>query len=297
MKDQFGREIDYVRISVTQRCNFRCVYCGAASAAPSAELSPAAFAAFARAFAAVGVKKIRLTGGEPLVRADLPEIAAAVKEAAAPEILALTTNGYLLEKQAPALLAAGVNAVNVSLDPLNGDCFRAVTGVDGLPAVLRGLEAALSLGFSRVRINAVLLEGVNDREAEALIRLAERWPLDVRFIELMPARGQTGLSGGVPADDLLRRFPFLARVPGTEGTAVYYTAPGFLGKIGFISPVSHKFCGSCNRVRLLSDGRLKPCLGQEDTVDLLPYLGDPEQLEANIRAAIYGKPRGHHMEE
>ena len=296
MKDRFGREIDYLRISVTQRCNFHCAYCGAA-AAGGKELPPEEFAAFAAAFARAGIRKIRITGGEPLMRADITEIARRVKDAAAPETLALTTNGFLLKEKAAALLAAGVDAVNVSLDTLDPECFKRLTGRDALKEVLAGLQEALALGYKKVKVNAVLLRGRNDGEAGRLIELAREYPLDVRFIELMPS-DTAGLPKDllVPSAELLRRFPDLTPAPQEDGTAVCYTAPGFRGRIGFISPVSDKFCGACNRVRLLSDGSVKPCLGRKETYDLRPLLGDADRLYAAICEVIYNKPAGHRFE-
>ena len=297
MKDSFGREIDYLRISVTSRCNFRCAYCGAAPPLTE-ELSPGEFAAFAAAFARAGIRKIRLTGGEPLVRQDLPAIAAAVKTAASPETLAVTTNGYDLQRFAQPLAKAGVNAVNVSLDTLDPACFRAITGVDGLPRVLRGLEAALNAGFQRVKVNAVLMRGVNEDAAGALIELARRYALDVRFIELMPGEDGPAADGRrVTAGEILAEYPFLEPLPGGGETAEYYTAPGFLGRVGLIAPVSRRFCSDCSRIRLLSDGRVKPCLGQPETYDLRPFLSDPGGLYEEIRRVILLKPAGHRFSE
>ena len=297
MKDSFGREINYLRISVTQRCNFHCAYCGAEQPGAN-ELTAAQFAAFAHAFARAGITKIRLTGGEPLIREDIAEIAAAVKEAAAPETLAVTTNGFLLKENAAALKAAGVDAVNISLDTLDPECFRRMTGRDALSAVLAGLEAALAQGFRHVKVNAVLLRGVNDGDAEKLVALAKDYPVDVRFIELMPrddpAQHQRLL---IPSEELLRRFPFLRPVPQDGGAAVCYAAEGFAGQIGFISPVSKKFCSRCSRIRLLADGKVKPCLGQKETVDLRPYLSDADRLYTAICQCIYNKPAGHHFEK
>ncbi len=295
MKDSFGREIDYLRISVTQRCNFHCAYCGAAPG-DAFELTPEQLAVFARAFARTGIRKIRLTGGEPLIRADIVRIAGLIREAAAPDTLAVTTNGFLLAEKAAALKAAGVTAVNISLDTVDGDCFRRMTGRDALAAVLRGLETALDTGFERVRINTVLLRDVNDGGAEKLISLARDHRLDVRFIELMPFGEQTKPDLLVSQAELLARFPALRPLPETDGAAAYYSAEGFRGRIGFISPVSHKFCRNCRRIRLLSDGRVKPCLGREETYDLLPYLADEARLEAEIRAVILKKPAGHRFE-
>ena len=297
MKDRFGREISYLRISVTQRCNFHCAYCGAGGS-ESEELTASQLAVFARAFARAGITKIRLTGGEPLIREDIADVAAAVREAAAPETLAVTTNGHLLAQKAASLKEAGVNAVNISLDTLDGACFRRMTGRDALSAVTRGLETALAQGFDRVRVNAVLLRGVNDGEAERLVALARENPLDVRFIELMPTEDARDYREKlVTSAELLARFPALVPVPGDDGAAVYYAEDGFRGRIGFISPISKKFCGACSRVRLLSNGRIKPCLGQKETYDLLPFLSDEDRLLEEIREAIRKKPAGHHFED
>ena len=297
MKDSFGRDIHYLRISVTQRCNFRCAYCGAEQPGTD-ELTPEQFAAFARAFARAGITKIRLTGGEPLIREDIAEIAAAVREAASPETLAVTTNGFLLQEKAAALKNAGVDAVNISLDTLDPECFRRMTGRDALSAVLAGLEAALAQGFLRVKVNAVLLRGVNDGDAEKLVALAKGYPVDVRFIELMPTgNGDDYKKRMIPSGELLARFPQLSPVPGEDGAAEYYAAKGFRGRVGLISPVSKKFCNDCSRIRLLADGQVKPCPGQKETYDLRPYLDDEDRLYGKICECIKNKPAGHHFEK
>lgn len=296
MKDRFGREINYLRISVTQRCNFRCAYCGAAQA-DADELTPEQFALFAAAFARAGITKIRLTGGEPLIRQDIAEIARAVRRAAEPETLAITTNGFLLREKAPALKQAGVDAVNISLDTLDPECFRRITGRDALSAVLAGLETALTQGFRRVKVNAVLLRGVNDGDADRLLALARDYPVDVRFIELMPTGdGDDYKKRMIPSGELLARFPQLSPAAGEDGAAEYYAAEGFRGRVGLISPVSKKFCNDCSRIRLLADGRVKPCLGQKETVDLRPFLTDADRLYAEICGCIRNKPAGHHFE-
>ena len=292
MKDEFGREITYLRISVTQRCGFRCAYCGAGEA-NARELTPEELFTLCEAFRKVGITKVRLTGGEPLAREDILDVVSAVKRGLAPETLALTTNGSRLEALAEPLRRAGVTNVNISVDTLDPETFFRLTGTHALPEVLRGLEAALSAGFERVRVNAVLLKNVNDADAGALVDLAKRLPLDVRFIELMPTRGKGSDALRVSTAELLARFPELRPANEAGDTAVYYTGDGFLGRVGFISSVTKPFCGECNRVRLLSDGKLKPCLGRADAYDLLPLLGDPEALEAGIRRAIKNKPAGH----
>ncbi len=296
MKDRFGREIDYLRVSVTKRCNFSCAYCGAGERGGE-ELSADLFARICAAFARAGVKKIRLTGGEPLMRDDIVRIAQRVRDAAAPDILALTTNGYLLENYASSLKKAGVDAVNISLDSLDRECFRRLTGRDALEGVLRGLRSAVDAGFDKIKVNAVLMRGVNDGGAAELIALAKKYPIDVRFIELMPlADGKEHERLLVTSDELLARFDFLSPVGG-DGTAVEYSAPGFKGRIGFISPVTKRFCRDCRRIRLLSDGSVMPCLGRRQTVALGPFDVDDDELYERVRLAVLAKPAGHGFDE
>ncbi len=295
MKDDFGREISYLRVSVTQRCNLNCVYCGKTDCAKKeTELSPETFYVIAKAFAACGIKKIRITGGEPLVRGDICEIVRLFR--GLPEIgtLSLTTNGVYLAQYAARLKEAGLDSVNISLDSTDEGVYRHLTGADALRRVLEGVDAARAAGLSPVRINAVLMRGVNDDGAGALIDLARRLPIDVRFIELMPfsAEGEDPLLR-ITGEEILRRFPFLEPAESGGGTAEYYTAEGFAGRVGLISPVTRKFCGDCSRIRLLSDGRVKPCLGYDTTYDLKPYLGDEERLREEIGKIIRKKPAGH----
>ena len=293
MTDSFGREIDYLRISVTQRCNFRCAYCGAAQP-DTDELSPEQFAVFARAFARAGIKKIRLTGGEPLVRGDIDRIARLVAEEAKPETLAVTTNGFLLAEKAKLLKDSGVDRVNISLDTLDPDCFRKMTGSGSLDAVLEGLRAALAAGFRRVKINVVPVRGVNEDGLGDLVALAKEFPLDVRFIELMPLEGDGGHGAKlIPTDELLSRFEGLEPTDDPDGVAECYTAPGFRGRIGFISPITKKFCRDCSRIRLLSNGQVKPCLGRPEVFDLRPFLDDEQKLYEEIVGVIKNKPAGH----
>lgn len=297
MKDNFGREINYLRISVTQRCNFNCPYCSVGKPDIN-ELTAFEIAVFARAFAKAGIKKIRLTGGEPLIRDDISEVAAAVKKAANPETLAVTTNAFLLKEKGYELKKAGVDAVNISLDTLDSECFRRMTGRDAFSAVMNGLYEALSVGFEQVKINTVLIRGVNDGGAEKLISFAKEYPVDVRFIELMPTDGDNNHGEKlVSSKELLSRFPFLSPVSHEDSAAVYYSSEGFRGRIGFISPVSKKFCSSCNRIRLLSNGCVKPCLGQRDVYDLRPFLNDENRLFEEICSVIQKKPAGHRFED
>ncbi len=299
MLDSFGRDVSYLRVSVTQRCNLNCSYCGTGKPDPE-ELTPEQIGTVVRAFAALGIDKVRLTGGEPLMRGDVSVIAGKIKEIEGIRRLGLTTNGVLLKEKARTLKEAGVDAVNISLDTLDRDRYQKITGRDLLPEVIEGIEAAIKAEFRSVRINSVLMRGRNDADAEDLIRLAEKYPVDVRFIELMPfSSGEKNAELMIPEQELLSRFPFLS--PQTvrsspSSTAKYYTSDSLLGKIGFISPVSDKFCADCNRIRLLSNGLLRPCLGHEKTYDLKPFLDDGEKLTGIIKEAIASKPVGHNFE-
>ena len=298
MKDSFGRDITYLRVSVTERCNLNCVYCGkSACAKKENELSADAIAQIAAAFVRCGIRKIRLTGGEPLVRADIVEIVRRLRELR-PEKLSLTTNGVYLRQYAAPLRQAGLDSVNISLDSTDGSTYRRLTGADVLHRVLEGVEEARRVGLSPIKINAVLMRGVNDDGAADLIGLAKEQPVDVRFIELMPfSEAGEDASRIVTNGELLERFPFLSPPVVQDGTARLYTAPGFRGRVGFISPVSRRFCPSCNRIRLLSDGKVKPCLGDDTVYDVLPYLADGDALTERIRQIIQKKPAGHRFGE
>lgn len=298
MLDALGRDVNYLRISVTQRCNLHCMYCGA-DCPDTGELTAEEISRITAAFVKEGVTKVRLTGGEPLLRRDIAEIAAGIRAVPGVKKLVLTTNGVLLAEQATALRNAGVDAVNVSLDALEEDAYEKLTGANALQKVLSGIDAALHAGL-RLRVNSVLLRGQNEAQAEKLIALARDIPVDVRFIELMPfSEAGRNSAAVIRAEELLERFSFLTPVPAKSddpSVAKYYTAPGFCGQIGFITPVSDKFCDQCNRIRLLSDGTVRPCLGHERTYDLKPVLHDDKKLREVIRRAIYEKPAGHNFE-
>ena len=296
MKDNYGREIDYLRVSITTRCNLNCIYCGKADCdKKEQELSPQTLCGLVRSFARCGIKKVRITGGEPLVRSDVCEIVRGIRCIPGIETIALTTNGVLLGQYAKPLAEAGLDSVNISLDSTDGSTYRHLTGADVLDKVLRGIDEAQRAGLSAIRINAVLMKGVNDDGAGDLIALAKDSPIDVRFIELMPFSGLgEEADKRVTGDELLRRFPFLHPLDTQEAaTARYFTAEGFRGRVGLISPVSDKFCDRCSRVRLLADGSVKPCLAFDDSYDLLAYRDDAEALTARISEIIRSKPAGH----
>lgn len=288
MQDRFARHVDYLRLSVTDRCNMRCQYCMPAEGMQFYDkedlLSYEEIEAFVREIAVpLGIRKIRLTGGEPLVRRDLHTLAAKLK--AIPEItdLALTTNGALLAAQAPALKAAGVNRLNVSLDSLRADRFKEITRGGDLARVWGGIEAAIASGFAPVKLNVVVMRGFNEDELADFVRLTTERDLHVRFIEFMPV-GDYALFervGYVSTAEMqaaiASRFPLVPAKPGdvqANGPARHWKVPGAPGTVGFISQMSHDFCASCNRVRLTSDGKLRHCLLSEHELDVRQLLRD-----------------------
>lgn len=299
MIDNFGRNINYLRISVTKRCNLNCSYCGADCETGEGELSPEDIEKIARAFVKNGITKIRLTGGEPLVRKDICDIARRIGSIPEVNKLAITTNGILLGDKASQLKEAGISAVNISLDTTDKTQFKEITGADLLGRVFEGIDECEAIGLRPIRLNAVLIKGRNDDQAEKLINIARERKIDVRFIELMPFSDDgENESLIVTGDEILSRFPYLR--PVAEGkskfensVARYYEGDGFKGRVGFITPMSDKFCSECNRIRLLSDGRVKACLGNDITVDLKPYLHDEEKLNQAVREAILSKPMEH----
>lgn len=296
MKDNFGREINYLRVSVTQRCNLNCIYCG--SEKPDTdEMTVKEIKKAVSAFAKLGITKVRLTGGEPLVRNDIADIASEIKKIDGIKKLVITTNGVGLYEKAKMLKSAGVDAINVSLDSLDREKYKHLTGRDVLDEVLKGIYFASEI--MPVRVNSVLIRGENDKEAKDLIYLAKDRKIDVRFIELMPF-SETGENEKliIKAEEILEKFPFLKPVRMNKETSVakYYEADGFRGQIGFITPVSDKFCDECNRIRLLSNGKIRPCLGHNEVFDIREYLNDEEKLIEEIKKAVLSKPKGHNFE-
>ena len=308
MFDSTRREIHYLRLSVTDLCNLRCRYCmpdGVEKLEREAVLTYEEFLRLAALFAQCGIDTVRVTGGEPLVRKNVAQLVAGLKAIPGIRKVTMTTNGILLAQQLPALLAAGLDSVNISLDTLRPEVFRQITARDDFAAVQAGLQAALESGLP-VKLNCVPQAGVNEGELEDLAALAENRPLQVRFIEMMPigyGAAMPCISGPELRQRFARRWPELQ--PLTEaafgdGPAVYYTVPGWQGSIGFIAAVHGKFCASCNRVRLTSQGFLRPCLASEAGCDLRALLrsgADDTQLLAAIRETIWAKPREHHFED
>ena len=311
MFDSTRREIHYLRLSVTDLCNLRCRYCmpdGVEKLEREAVLTYEEFLRLAALFARCGIDTVRVTGGEPLVRKNVAQLVAGLKATPGIRRVTLTTNAVLLAEQLPALLDAGLDSVNISLDTLRPEVFRQITARDDFAAVQAGLQAALQSGLP-VKLNCVPQAGVNEGELEALAALAKDNALQVRFIEMMPigyGAAMPCISGPELRARFARRWPELAPLsPAQEhalgdGPAVYYTVPGWQGSIGFIAAVHGKFCASCNRVRLTSQGFLRPCLASETGCDLRALLrsgADDAQLLAAIRETIWAKPREHHFND
>ena len=311
MFDSCRRDIHYLRLSVTDRCNLRCRYCmpdGAKIPEHEEVLTHDEFLRLAALFAQCGIDTVRVTGGEPLVRKNVAQRVAGLKETPCIRRGTLTTIAVLLAEQLPALLDAGLDSVNISLDTLRPEVFRQITARDDFAAVQAGLQAALESGLP-VKLNCVPQAGVNEGELEALAALAKDNAMQVRFIEMMPigyGAAMPCISGPELRARFARRWPELAPLSAAQehalgdGPAVYYTVPGWQGSIGFIAAVHGKFCASCNRVRLTSQGFLRPCLASEPGCDLRALLrsgADDAQLLAAIRETIWAKPREHHFND
>ena len=300
MIDGKGRSIEYLRLSVTDRCNCRCAYCMPAGGIPmlghSDILSFEELEAVVRAAAELGVRKVRLTGGEPLVRRGIVDLVGMIAQVPGVEELAMTTNACLLAPVARALREAGLSRLNVSLDTLRADRYEKITRGGRLEDALAGLEAAREAGFSRTKINCVLMGGVNDDEVADLAAFAKDSPVDVRFIELMPIGPAATMAPGafVCADIVLDALPGLEPC-GRDGVAELYRMDGWAGRVGLIRPMSHKFCDGCSRIRVTADGRLKPCLHSSAEINLRG-LGHDELLAA-LRAGIAAKPAYHLMDQ
>ncbi len=306
MFDSTGRDIRYLRLSVTDLCNLRCRYCmpdGVEKLEREAVLTYEEFLRLAALFARCGIDTVRVTGGEPLVRKGVDQLVAGLKATPGIRKVTMTTNGILLAQQLPALQKAGLDSVNISLDTLRPEVFARITARDEFGHVMEGIHAALASGIP-VKLNCVPQVGVNEGELEALAALAQDQPLQVRFIEMMPI-GYGAAMPCISGPELRQRFAHrwpelqpLTEAAFGDGPAVYYTVPGWQGSIGFIAAVHGKFCASCNRVRLTSQGFLRPCLASEQGADLRALLRsgatDTELLQA-IRAAIFEKPREHHF--
>lgn len=296
MTDRYGRAVTYLRLSVTELCNLRCRYCmpeeGLRKRAHGDMLTEEEMVTAVEAAASLGVTKLRVTGGEPLVKRNILSICEHCGAVEGIRELCLTTNGTLLPPLAEPLRAAGVSRVNISLDTLDPAKYAAVTRRGTLEEALAGIESALNAGFRRVKLNAVLMGGFNDDEIPALADLTRRWPVDVRFIELMPMyAGGFGPGAFLPAETVLAALPELEPHPADGGVARLFRLPGAQGDVGLISPVSDHFCAACTRLRLTADGRIKPCLHscQEYSVKGMGFA----EMREQFRRAILAKPACH----
>ncbi len=306
MRDSYGREIDYMRISVTDRCNLRCRYCmpDGVEWIPMEEiLTFEEIARLCRAAVTLGITKYKITGGEPLVRRGCPALVRMIREIPGVEQVTMTSNGILLERYLGELLGAGLTDINVSLDTTDREKYREITGFDELSQVLRSIRAASQAGL-RVKINAVLQEGLNAEAWEGLLGFAQEGLADVRFIELMPIGH--GADGSMLSNEILfrkieQRYGTLTvdKVSRGNGPAVYYRIANWPRSVGFISAIHGKFCGQCNRLRLSSIGQLKPCLCYEDSLDVRGALrsGSDAEVCEILKKAVLKKPRMHCFED
>lgn len=297
MIDRLGRNIHYLRISVTDKCNLRCRYCmpeeGVCKKAHEDMLTEDEMITAVEAAASLGITKVRITGGEPLVKKNIVSICRRAAAVEGIEEVCLTTNGVLLPQLGKALKDAGVKRINLSLDTLDPEKYAHITRIGRLEAFQQGLQAAFDAGFEKIKVNAVLIGGFNDDEIEALANLTRQYPLDMRFIELMPIldNDEFGPAAYVPYSKVLEKLPDARPVTPDGGVAKLYRLPGALGNIGLISPVSAHFCGECNRIRLTADGKLKPCLHRAEEYSLkgMDFAG----MQALMKEVIWNKPTWH----
>ena len=296
IKDSYGRTIKYLRLSVTDQCNYRCIYCMPESGVDmkkTAEiLSIEEMTRIVRAAHALGIGKIRLTGGEPLIRKDVVTLCQNIKAIDKEIELGITTNGSLLAPMARDLMDAGVDRLNISLDSTDPDTFRKITRGGETKDVLDGIKAALDAGFDNIKINTVLLKGVNENDHLDLIRLTKDEPIHVRFIELMPLGvAKNWSSDRFMTSSAIEKHLKNAEVVKIDGVARVYGLAGHKGTIGLICPMSNSFCPSCNKIRVTADGKLKPCLHSDQEIDLKGL--DGKELEQAILDGIMQKPESH----
>ena len=297
MIDRLGRNITYMRLSVTDRCNLRCRYCmpeeGVCIKSHTDMLTEDEMIAAVEAAASLGITKLRITGGEPLVKRNILSICRRAAAVEGIKEVCLTTNGVLLPQMAKDLKEAGVKRLNISLDTLDPERYAYITRVGTLDRAMSGLEAALEAGFEKIKINAVLIGGFNDDRIREMVELTKRYPVDVRFIEMMPMydSGDFGADSYIPYTKVLEDVPELQPAEHDGGVAKLYRLPDGLGNVGLISPVSAHFCSECNRIRLTADGKLKPCLhsGDEYSVKGLDFAG----MKAMMEDVIWNKPVWH----
>lgn len=304
MRDGHGRNINYLRISVTDRCNLRCIYCmpeqGIKILHRDDILRFEDILKIVKAAASLGINKIRYTGGEPLVMKDIDNLIYETSKIQQIKDIAITTNGILLSDMAEKLKKAGLKRVNISLDTLDKEKFRSITRIGNIDKVFESIYKCLSIGLKPVKINTVLMRGFNDTEFDDFLSFIREVPVEVRFIELMPIGEGIKIYEKRKLNfmDILKLHPELRPIQSEKNsTAQLYSIEGAKGKIGFISPVSCKFCADCNRIRLTSTGYIKPCLHSKEEINLREYLNNKEMLTAALKSAILNKPIEHHLDE
>lgn len=305
MKDHYGRKINYMRLSITDLCNLRCVYCmpeeGVQKHPHVQNLTFEEMLKLVKAGVSLGIDKIRLTGGEPLVRRGVVELVREIGAIPGIRDLTMTTNGILLPKYAKALKKAGLMRVNISLDTFDLQKYHQITRWGQLEEVLAGIEAAREAGMRPIKINTVLIKGFNDDEIETFVNFTRDHEVDVRFIELMPLGESSGFAENryLSNDEVLKRVPALEPVieVNQSGPAEYYRLPGAKGRVGLINPISKHFCKQCNRIRVTADGKIKPCLHSDREIDLVALHNAGKSYEEILLLAIGEKPEQHHINE
>lgn len=303
MKDQFKREINYLRLSLTDRCNLRCQYCmpddGVLKKSHEEILRHEEIIQIVQAASQLGIKKIRLTGGEPLVRKGLVDLVKQMHQVEGINEITMTTNGQTLDQSLKALKAAGLSRINLSLDTLDPDRYKWITRGGNLQPVLDVIPKIIELGMTPLKINIVLIKGFNDDEIEKFVELTRTHPIDVRFIELMPIGESSHFTYGrfMSNKEVLERVSLIKIDHTTGSPATYYQLDGGIGKIGLINPISCNFCDECNRIRITSDGKIKPCLHSNNEVDLLKALRNKQPILEIIKQAINEKPEKHLINE
>lgn len=303
MQDGHGRNIDYLRISLTDRCNLRCIYCmpeeGIDKKKHEDILRFEEVLQVVKVASTLGIRKIRYTGGEPLILKGIDRLIYETSQIRQIDDISITTNGMLLYDMADDLKKAGLRRVNISLDTLKQDKFRMITRGGDIKKVLTAVDKCISIGLTPVKINTVLIRGINDDEIDNLINLTRDMPVSIRFIELMPIGEGIKLyaNGAMSADEIIDSHPDLIPLKEDKSsTSRMYKLKDARGTVGFISPLSCKFCGDCNRIRLTSSGYIKPCLHSEAEISIKEYLGNEVMLASALKNAIFSKPAEHHLE-
>jgi cyclic pyranopterin phosphate synthase len=303
MLDRFGRNIDYLRVSLTDRCNLRCVYCmpekGVEKLCHEDILRFEEVVKIVSAFSKLGTRKIRYTGGEPLILKNIEKLIYETSKLGGVEDISVTTNGMLLADMVPSLKEGGLKRVNISLDTLKEDKYRLITRGGNIKKVFDAIDKCIAHGLIPVKLNVVVIKGINDNEITDFINLTKDMPVEVRFIELMPiGEGRRYFQEGhMSSEEILSLHPGLIPVPINEHkTAELYKLKDTKGTVGLISPVSCKFCSSCNKIRLTAVGSIKPCLHSSEEISIREYVDNELGLMNEIKRAIYGKPAEHHMD-